>query len=565
MKKTLTALSSLLFAAAAPAQWQSITYALKGGWNSIYLHGDASYAPPATLFANYAEILEVWRWNPNPTQVQFTTSPQIPSAGTPEWSVWKRDGSATSLSQMLGQSAYLVKCSGTAATTYSRALVQRALPPSATWVRSGANLLGFPSALSSSVYPTFSSYFATFPAATAANTKIYKYVGGDLSAVNPLQIFSPTTETLDRNQAYWFNSAVVGNFYAPMEIVPSLGAGLDFGRSATTITVQLRNRSAVGTTVTMTAVASAAAPSGQTAVTGLVPLTRRNSDGSETALGTAGSATSQFVGPNASVELSFGINRAAMTGATNAFYASLLRFVDSSNLYDISLPAAAIKSSLAGLWVGDALVGGVESKAAGSSGTGTAQTYALRYLIHLDDGGTARMLSQVYLGSQAAAPYSLGLCTRESGLYAADKASARRIVSAHLPLDRVLDGVADAVNPEPVGSGSFALGASLVRTISVSFNDPTSPFVHQYHPDHDNKSSSATLVSGQESYDLTRAISFNFSATPPSGVSATGYGTSVVAGSYGEVITGLRKDNVVVTGTFTLRRVSELGTLNLTP
>ena len=105
----------------------------------------------------------------------------------------------------------------------------------------------------------------------------------------------------------------------------------------------------------------------------------------------------------------------------------------------------------------------------------------------------------------------------------------------------------------------------MVRTISTPFNDPTSPFVHQYHPDHDNKSSSATLVSGQESYDLTRAISFNFATTPPSGVSATGYGTSVVAGNYSEVITGLRKDSVAVTGTFTLRRVSELGTLNLTP
>ncbi len=84
MKKLLLLLSSLLFAAAAHAQWQSTTYALKGGWNSIYLHGDASYAPPATLFASNPEVLEVWRWNPNPTQVQFTTSPLIPSAGTAE-------------------------------------------------------------------------------------------------------------------------------------------------------------------------------------------------------------------------------------------------------------------------------------------------------------------------------------------------------------------------------------------------------------------------------------------------------------------------------------------------
>ncbi|MEI6656589.1 MAG: hypothetical protein WCP45_17635, partial [Verrucomicrobiota bacterium] len=47
---------------AAHGQWQSTSYTLKGGWNAIYLHGDASYAPPATLFASYPAVLEVWRW-----------------------------------------------------------------------------------------------------------------------------------------------------------------------------------------------------------------------------------------------------------------------------------------------------------------------------------------------------------------------------------------------------------------------------------------------------------------------------------------------------------------------
>jgi hypothetical protein len=54
---------------------------------------------------------------------------------------------------------------------------------------------------------------------------------------------------------------------------------------------------------------------------------------------------------------------------------------------------------------------------------------------------------------------------------------------------------------------------------------------------------------------------FAISATAPAGVSATGYGSSVIAGNYTEVLTGLRKDSVTVTGTFSLRRVSEIGTL----
>ena len=556
MKIFLATLSVLLCAVTAHAQWQSTTYTLKGGWNAIYLHGDATYALPATLFASETEVTEVWRWNPNPTQVGFTTTPLIPSAGTPEWSVWKRDGSVASLSKMLGQTAYLVKCTGTSATSHAVTLVQRIQPPAASWVRNGANLLGFPSRLTSGTYPTFGAYFATFPAAIASNVKIYTYAGGELGPGNPLQVFSPSTEKLDRNQAYWFSAEVVGNFYAPVQLGLSDLSGLDYGRTGATMTVSLFNRSSVASTVTIAPVDSAAAPTDQEAVTAAVPLTLRvftasSATWTETPIS---AAFTQVVGPNETVELSFGIDRgdARMTGAaTNAFFASLLRFTDSGGLYDISLPVTARKASMAGLWVGDALVNGVESKTPNPSGTATAQTYALRYLIHVNDAGLARILSQVYMGALAAEPNDLGLCTTESGLNAEDKASARRLVAAHLPLDRVLTD----------GSGSVVLGGSLSRTITIPFNDPTSPFVHQYHPDHDNKSGTTALVSEQESYDLQRAVTFDFATTTPESMSSTGYGASVMAGNYTEIITGLRKDNVTVTGTFTLRRVSEIGTL----
>jgi hypothetical protein len=547
MKKLIVALCSLLLTPLAHAQWQNTTYTLKSGWNAIYLHGDATHATPDDLFAAYPAVTEVWRWNPNPNEVQFTSTPMIPSAGTSEWSVWKSDGSASSLGQVIGQTAYLVKCS--AAT--SVIIAQKVLPPSAAWVRNGANLMGFPSKLTGSLYPTMGSYFATFPAAIASNVKIYKYNGGDLGPGNPVQVFSTSTERVDRNQAYWFDSEVVGNFYAPVEISISNGSGLDFGRTGSTITVRLLNRSSTVSTVTIAPVASANAPTGQEDITAAVPITRRvfnagTASWTETAID---AEFTEVVGANAAVELSFGIDRAAMTGSSNAFFASLLRLTDSANLYDILLPVTARKASLAGLWIGDAVVGGVQSKTAGYTGTATAQTYSLRYIVHVDDAGNARVLSQVYLGQLAGATPQPGICTVESLLDPADKASARRIVAAHLPLDRVLDG------------GTMALGGSLSCTISTPFNDPTSPFVHQYHPDHDNKSGTTPLEAGQESYDLGRAVTFAISATAPAGVSATGYGSSVIAGNYTEVLTGLRKDSVTVTGTFSLRRVSEIGTL----
>jgi hypothetical protein len=548
MKSLLFTLATLLLAATAHAQWQSTTYTLKGGWNSIYLHGDATHATPDELFAAYPAVTEVWRWNPNPTQVQFTTSPLIPSAGTPEWSTWVRGGSSNSLGQLIGQTAYLVKCSGAASVT----LPQRVLPPSASWVRNGANLMGFPSKLNGGIYPTLSSYFATFPAAIASNVKIYKYVGGELGAGNPLQVFSPSSERLDRNQAYWFDSKVVGNFYAPIEISLSKSSGLDFGRMGSTITVRLLNRSAAVSTVTISPVDSANAPTGQEAITGSVPLRSRSFD-AQTVTWTETDITEPYqvvVGPNAAVEMTFGIDRTAMTGDSNAFYASLLRFNDSAGLYDILLPVTARKASLAGLWIGEASVRGVESKVPGSADTDTPQGYPLRYLIHVDDAGTARVLSQVFLGKLAGESPQDGITPLESNLSLADKAGASRIVAAHLPLDRVLET-----------TGSFAAGSSLSCTIATPFDDPVSPFVHQYHPDHDNKSGRTALVSGQESYDISRAVTFTLAATPPEGVSSIGYGGSVIAGSYAEVISGLHKETLEISGTFTLHRVSEIGTL----
>ena len=366
MKFFLFALASLLTAVTAHAQWKSTTYSLKGGWNAIYLNGDAPQDTLENLLP--AGVIEVWRWNTNPTQTQFSQSPLIPSAGTPEWSVWKRGlPLESSLSQLFGQSAYLVRCAGNATDSYSVSLKQSLRMPASSWVRNGANLLGFPSFRNGSTYPTFASYFATFPAAIASNAKVYKYVGGDLGAGNPLQVFSPNNERLDATQAYWFSAEVAGNFVAPLEISPSSANGFSFGRSGSVVTVRIRNRTAAAMTLTFTPEVSEAAPAGQAPVVGAVPLTRRTFNAvslqwTETAFS---SSFTEAIGPQGSLELSFGIYRAAsaMTAAAaDALFASFVRVTDSANLMDVRIPATARKSSLAGLWIGDVSLTNVSNK-----------------------------------------------------------------------------------------------------------------------------------------------------------------------------------------------------------
>jgi hypothetical protein len=110
------------------------------------------------------------------------------------------------------------------------------------------------------------------------------------------------------------------------------------------------------------------------------------------------------------------------------------------------------------------------------------------------------------------------------------------------------------------GSGSVALGQTLVRTVPLAYNAPTNPYVHTYHPDHDNRNArfDAPLA---ESPPITRECSFTFTTTPPAGSSAQGWGSSVIGGTYSETITGLHRKPSLVTGTFELRRVSELGSI----
>ncbi len=256
-----------------------------------------------------------------------------------------------------------------------------------------------------------------------------------------------------------------------------------------------------------------------------------------------------MIAPQSSVEVRFGINRAdsAMAGApADAHFASILRVTDSGNLFDIHLPASATKASLAGLWVGDISLNGV-------SGSATPREFPLRTLIHVSDSGEARLLSTVFLGKLASAGNLPGICTSEPLLDPASLATARRLVAAHLPLDQNL----------PAASGNFAIGDSATWTVQVPFDDPTNPFIHQYHPDHDNKNARGQpLPARVESYGISRNCTFAFTAAPPAGSTVTsGWGSSVVGGTYSETLTGLRSAPITLTGTFELRRASEIGLL----
>jgi hypothetical protein len=530
-------LSVLVTTATVKAQWYSKTYPLVAGWNGIWLPGDATYTTVAEIFSTHAQVSEVWRWNPNPDQTGFTGSPSTPTTSSEEWTVWKRDDPAEQkLTQMIGNTSYLLRCDAATSLTVK----QLALPPSATWLISGTNFMGLPGfGPGDTTSPLLSTYLASFPSAMttvlAPGSKIYKYVGGDLSATNPMEV-QAGAERLNSGQAYWFESAATSDFTGPVEYELPSTSGLAFGRSLTALTVGVTNRLTTGVTLTVRLESSEPAPAGQPGVTGDVVLMRRifNSTTNEYDEIPMGGGFSVALNPSGRTNLDFGVDRSTIT-KYDAFYASILRITDSQNLMDVRLPVSVLAASSSGLWIAQAKVSHVVSTVPGATGTTTSQPFPLVFLIHLDADGVARMLPQVFVGKLDTANNPFGLCISEEKI-----------------LSQAESGV----------------GSTVTWNINVPHTDPTNPFVHTYHPDHDNLDASFSLglSSGEESYTIDRTCGFTFTSEPPNGSTVAGWGTTILGGTYAELVKGLNgQQDLSASGTFVMRRVSEIADIDLTP
>jgi hypothetical protein len=110
-------------------------------------------------------------------------------------------------------------------------------------------------------------------------------------------------------------------------------------------------------------------------------------------------------------------------------------------------------------------------------------------------------------------------------------------------------------------------GSALATTVQVSYDDTASnPFLHSYHPDHDNLNASfnAAQAQGVESYGVRRQITLNFTA-PASDFTSLTRGGAALNGNYVEVLTFLGRTGPTrqfdVCGSFTLNRISDISTL----
>jgi len=100
-------------------------------------------------------------------------------------------------------------------------------------------------------------------------------------------------------------------------------------------------------------------------------------------------------------------------------------------------------------------------------------------------------------------------------------------------------------------------GNTLSLELTLAPDDPTNPFRHLFHPDHKLP---------EQSYEISRNITFTFSDDDSDGKSITGiptlsWGSSEIGGIYREEVNGLHKNTLHNEGTFLLHKVSEVSAL----
>jgi hypothetical protein len=579
------------FCLSSQAQWLTQTNVIKPGWTAVYLNVD-----PSVSGLNLDQLVgsdpsnpiaEIWLWKAPANASQYITTPLSPLSAGSYWVKWVRNSPATpnALETLIPNNAYLIH--STASGNYTWRVQGKPAPPSCLWDISGLNLIGFSTPTANP--PSFQSFLA--PAASLAGiVELYQYTGGNLvSSVNPGLVFSQYLTKVTRGQAFWIRATNVNNtYFGPFQVALPNPSGLSYGTSAGQITLQIQNATAGALTVSANLLASETPPYGQTPIVGAPPLLVRGSLNASNltyacaslAVGSPQSWTLAPQGqPGASVQVVLGVNRYAMTSGASSLYAGILRFTDSLGLSQVDVPVSAQSISTAGLWVGNASITQVGSYlksyqtdassnlAVNSNGsyiiTGVNTNlgavpvpYPLR-LILFNDGANCSLLQRVYYGLRQ--DTNLVVATTESVLDASHLNTARRISATQLPWTA-------ANSPWPC-SGQLGLGGVVSATVTDNYDDQAAnPFLHTYHPDHNNLDSTTTppkeLPIGAESYAISRRITLSVQPNTADFLSLTTANGSLT-GAYSETITltGAGARVFTTAGSFSLTCISPIATL----
>jgi len=351
------------------AQWITQNTRLRPGWNSVYLHVDASHTHANSLLIQYPSIQEVWMWTADAPPGLTLATPPDPTSESSRWMKWTQiEGPSSVLSNLVGNAALLVKVADGAAP-FDWSLKGRPVAPLDRWTLSGLNFVGFPTV--SPISPNFET-FLTPDAQTLdwkQSAEIFRYVGGALGATNPVSVPAILQRNVPvvREQAYWIRTGeptnqIYNHYFGPFKVMGSGATGIHFGDDLGQTRLILKNMTGDSLTVTLQFVNSEAPPSGPDPqplplmVRGPINTTNLTFGFSSLLDGPRQWTLAAHGQPGSEVEIVLGIDRSLMGTEGGTPFAGVLRFTDALGLTRVDIGASAETSSRAGLWVGNAVV-----------------------------------------------------------------------------------------------------------------------------------------------------------------------------------------------------------------
>jgi hypothetical protein len=251
-------------------------------------------------------------------------------------------------------------------------------------------------------------------------------------------------------------------------------------------------------------------------------------------------------------------------GTNGAAYQSIIEVTDAAETLMTRVPVIAQKASTQlggtltasddneGLWIGQVTVNQVNAPAYTTNLLSAPSPLSFRLLVHVDGTGQARLLQQVVLAWDGTLTNSANT-NGSYALWASDAAlpatatDVSRMSSAALPL----------MPPVPLVG---VLTNALAGTVTVRFDDPTNPFLHRYHPLHDNQDWNwQPYTNAVETRTIVRNLLLTSSAS--TNVANPYAGVDRVGGLYQETLSGLRAQPILLQGVYGLQRISRINQL----
>lgn len=585
IKTAIASLAVLALPFAARAQWITQRLNLKAGWNAIHLKVNPSDTSCAKVFAD-SRIKEVSWWNRD--RLNDGTGSMI----TDFCNWYKDDPEACTFGRVVGDQRYLVR------TTADMTLEVVGTPaiPKGTIYLGEYNLVGVNvnNLAAAGNEPTYYEYFQPFYYRTPSWCEV--------SPQNTMVRLSNSALIKDASKAVWLDAAGSGMATFTGPFLLTLGNAdktVNWTDDATLVrTITVKNTTSEERILHIERDSSLDPPTGERRSAGNVQLLRETIDWSG---GFANRVYKQMAFPfttNLAAGATFNLrlkpdtSRMAATAAGD--YMSVLTISDKGStiggekrpdgtcLYRVGVSAAGSLMSQelaagAGLWVGTVVLAEVNRAKMMSSAepewdpdrlVPAPHPFQFRLLVHVDANRTARIVKEVFTAKASPEAATMLLADRDTavafrGEY--PKGSITRTSSANFPF----------MSPLALYGGRFmAPGDTISGTFTQAYDDKTNPFVHAFHPQHDNvefnNQKPTKLASGDEgrgeyeSWSVTREISLTFADEDPTGAAGVEWNRSVTGGVYEETVSGLTGQGkpVKTRGIFRLMRVNDVDTLH---